>query len=166
MVRIPFQSLISVIMFISSKEFLEIQATLNTGIHSSNVSLNTDMWHNKYTSQCFQVLQFYSALISMIKLLCWRKLFFFLFFTISMRRPDEKNRITHFVTVPSYFGGNEWWGAQSHIVLKVLLKSFAQVRWDKILPLVLLQYLKRLRSAWMKFSLCILLNGVYSIITD
>ena len=26
-----------------------------------------------------------------------------MFFTISIRTPDEKNRITHFVTVPSYF---------------------------------------------------------------
>ena len=25
------------------------------------------------------------------------------FFTISIRTPDEKNRTTHFVTVPSYF---------------------------------------------------------------
>ena len=66
-----------------------------------DVSLNTSMWHDKYTSQCFQVLQFYSPLISMIKLaklIHWRKLCFFLVFMISIRCPDEKNRITHFVT--------------------------------------------------------------------
>ena len=30
-------------------------------------------------------------------------MFLFLVFTISIRTPDEKNRTTHFVTVPSYF---------------------------------------------------------------
>ena len=30
-------------------------------------------------------------------------MFLFLFFTTSVKTPDEKNRITHFVTVPSYF---------------------------------------------------------------
>ena len=32
-----------------------------------------------------------------------KKIVFFLLFTISIRTPDEKNRIAHFVTVPSYF---------------------------------------------------------------
>ena len=42
----------------------------------------------KYTSQCFQVFQGYSTLLSMIKLaklIHWRKLWFFLFFTISKK---------------------------------------------------------------------------------
>ena len=32
-----------------------------------------------------------------------KTMFLFLFFTISVKTPDEKNRITHFITVPSYF---------------------------------------------------------------
>ena len=52
----------------------------------------------------FSILKCFNIDDKIDKITTLRKIMFlFLFFTISVKTPDEKNRITHFVTVPSYF---------------------------------------------------------------